>query len=109
MRDKANAALDAGLALMITEFGIVDSTGDGPIDLAESEKWWDWAEARCIGWLNWSIADKDETSAALKPGTPPAGWSESDLTESGKLLRARLRAAAEARKPACHDPAPGIR
>jgi endoglucanase len=109
LRDKAQAALDAGLALMITEFGIVDSTGDGPIDLDESEKWWDWAEARCISWLDWSIADKDETSAALRPSTPPAGWSEDDLTESGKLLRARLRAAAGARKPACHDTAPGIR
>lgn len=109
LRDKAQAALDAGVALLITEFGIVDSTGDGPIDLAESEKWWDWAEARCIGWLDWSIGDKDETSAALRPGTPPSGWSEDDLTESGKLLRARLRAAAGARKPACHGPAASIR
>ena len=94
LRAKADKALAAGLALMITEFGTVESTGNGPIDRASSEAWWDWAEANGISWLAWSVADKDETSAALRPGAPPAGWREDDLTESGKLLRARLRAAA---------------
>ncbi|TIX50983.1 glycoside hydrolase family 5 protein [Alteraurantiacibacter aquimixticola] len=96
LRDKGDAALEAGLALMITEFGIVEATGDGPIDMESSNAWWDWAEANGISWLNWSITDRDESSAALKPGTPPAGWSDEDLTESGRILRARLRAAAEA-------------
>ncbi len=96
LRAKADAALGAGLALLITEFGTVEATGNGPIDLESSNAWWDWAEERHIGWLNWSIADKDETSAALKPGTGPSGWSEGDLTDSGRLVRARLRAAAEA-------------
>ena len=108
LRDKADVALEEGLALLITEFGTVEATGNGPIDLVESERWWDWAERNNIGWMNWSIGDKDESSAALKPGTPPSGWSESDLTESGKLLRSRLRDAA-ARNPACHRPARGIR
>jgi endoglucanase len=108
LRDKADAALDAGLALLITEFGTVEATGDGPIDLAESERWWDWAERNDIGWMNWSIGDKDESSAALKPGTPPAGWSEQDLTESGKLLRGKLRAAA-GRNPACQPASTVIR
>jgi|GEM_PF-1152909 len=95
LRDKAEAALDAGLALMITEFGTVEATGNGPIDRAESEAWWDWAEARDISWLNWSITDRDESSAALRPTTTAiSGWSEEDLTESGRWLRERLRAAA---------------
>ena len=96
LRAKADKALAAGLALFVTEFGVVEATGDGPIDHASSEAWWDWAEANDISWLAWSIGDRDETSATLKPGTPPANWSEDDLTESGKLLRSRLRAAAAA-------------
>jgi endoglucanase len=95
-RAKADKALEAGLALMITEFGTVEATGNGPIDRASSEAWWDWAEANGISWPAWSVADKDETSAALRPGAPPSGWREDDLTEGGKLLRARLRAAAVA-------------
>ena len=108
LRDKGDAALEKGLALLITEFGTVEATGDGPLDRAESEKWWDWAEARDIGWMAWSIGDRDETSAALRPGTPPAGWSEDDLTESGRLLRRKLRAAAGC-NPACQPETPGIR
>ena len=96
LRAKADAALAKGLALMVTEFGTVEATGNGPLDHASSEAWWDWAEANDVSWLAWSIGDKDETSAALRPGTPPSGWSEDQLTESGRLLRTRLRAAAEA-------------
>lgn len=95
LRGKADAALAEGAALMITEFGTVEATGDGDPDIESSNAWWDWAEENDISWLNWSITDKDETSAALKPGTGASGWSDADLTENGKLLRARLRAAAK--------------
>lgn len=94
LRDKADAALKAGLALMVTEFGVVEATGNGPIDRAESKAWWDWAEKNGISWMAWSIGDRDETSAALKPDTPPAGWREDQLTEGGQMLRTRIRAAA---------------
>ena len=87
---------------------MVDADGDGPIALAESEAWWAWAEERDIGWMAWSIGDRDESSAALKPGTAAANWQDADLTEGGKLLREKLRAAA-GRNPACHASARGIR
>jgi len=95
LRDKADAARAAGLALMVTEFGVVNADGDGPIASAESQRWWDWAERNGISWLAWSVGDRDEASAVLKPGTPPSQWSGDQLTESGKLLRGKLRAAAE--------------
>jgi endoglucanase len=94
LRAKADAALARGEALLISEFGVVEATGNGPIDRAESEAWWLWAARNGIGWMAWSIGDRNETSAALKPGTPPAGWRDEDLTESGRMLRARLRALA---------------
>ena len=96
LRAKADKALAAGLALFVTEFGVVEATGNGPIDYASSEAWWNWAEGNDISWLAWSTGDRDETSATLKPGTPPANWTDDDLTESGKLLRSRLRSAAGA-------------
>jgi endoglucanase len=108
LRQKGDAALVNGAALLITEFGVVNADGDGPIAREESRIWWDWAEARGIGWMAWSIGDRNESSAALRPGTLAAGWSEADLTEGGKLLREKLRAAA-ARNPACHASAGGIR
>jgi endoglucanase len=108
LRDKADAARAKGLALLITEFGVVDADGDGPLALEESERWWDWAEQHQVGWMAWSIGDRNESSAALKPGTAASNWDESDLTVGGKLLRQRLRTAA-ARNPACHASATGLR
>jgi endoglucanase len=96
LRAKAQTAVDAGLALLVTEFGTVEATGNGPLDRESSDAWWRWAEANRVGWLAWSIGDRDESSAALRPGTPPSGWSDGDFTENGRLLRERLRAAAEA-------------
>ena len=96
LRRRAEAARKQGLALMITEFGLVEANGDGAIDEASSNAWWDWAEENDISWFNWSVTDKDEGSAALRPGTPPSGWTQAQLTPSGRMLRERLRAAAAA-------------
>jgi endoglucanase len=91
LRDKAQKALDAGLALFVTEYGTVDASGNGEIALAETQAWWAWMEERGISYAAWSIADKDESSASLRPGTPPSGWSASQLTPSGALIRDRIR------------------
>ena len=92
LRDKAQAALDEGAALIVTEWGTSEATGDGPIDEAEVRRWWDFMEANQLSHANWSIADKVETTAALRPGASGAGgWTEDQLTPSGALVRNRLR------------------
>lgn len=91
-RDKAQAALDLGAALFVTEYGTTQASGDESINAAEARIWWDWMEARGISHANWSIADKDEMSAIFRPGTPADGsWTDEDITESGTLVRAQLR------------------
>lgn len=91
LRAKADAALAAGLALMITEYGVVEATGNGPVDLQSSREWWDWAERNGVSYLAWSIGDRNETSAALQPGAPAWGWGDGQLTPAGRLMRAHLR------------------
>lgn len=91
-RDKAQAALDRGIALFVTEYGTTEASGDARIDAEETRIWWDWMEARGISHANWSIGDKDEKSAIFRPGTAVDGmWREEDITESGRLVRAQLR------------------
>ena len=45
--------------------------GSGGVFLTESARWLDFLAERGISWANWSLCDKDETSAALRPGTSP--------------------------------------
>lgn len=92
LRDTAQKALDAGAALMVTEFGTTEASGNGFIDVEEARRWWEFLEARHISWCNWSVADKVEASAALKPGAAErGGWPESALTASGRLVRGEIR------------------
>lgn len=95
LREVAQGALDLGAPLFITEFGltIADGGSDGKIDTVETKKWLDWADSNKISWVNWSIVDKGEASAALISGASVEGeWAEEALTESGKWIRNRLRA-----------------
>ncbi|MBN1299960.1 MAG: cellulase family glycosylhydrolase [Melioribacteraceae bacterium] len=88
LRTKARTALGRGVALFVTEFGTCESNGSGYLDYDETETWINFLEDNKISWCNWSIADKEETASALKPGASADGdWTEDNLTESGKLLR----------------------
>ncbi|WP_288413178.1 glycoside hydrolase family 5 protein [uncultured Sphingomonas sp.] len=94
LRAKAETAMRRGVALFVTEYGTTAANGDAPIDAKETQTWWDWCAKNGISYLNWSVANKDEASAILKPTTQGlSGWSEADLTESGRLVRGHLRAA----------------
>lgn len=93
LRDKAKAALDKGAALMVTEFGTCEASGDGFLDKASTKTWWAFLDEHKISWCNWSLADKVETASALKPNaSPTGGWPTGMLTPSGLLVRAELQA-----------------
>lgn len=92
LRAKAQTALDNNLALFVTEFGTTDYSGDGFIDIDESKTWWEFLDDNNISWCNWSVADKEENSAILKPNASSVGeWPDSDITASGLLVREELR------------------
>ena len=93
LRTKAQAALAGGLALIATEGGLSEASGNGAIDTAEAARWADFMDQNGIAWMNWSVADLTESSAALKPGASGAGgWAASQLSPSGNWVRNRLRA-----------------
>ncbi|MDO1514228.1 glycoside hydrolase family 5 protein [Maribacter confluentis] len=92
LRDIAQSALDNDIALFVTEFGTTDYSGDGFIDVQETNTWWKFLDDNAISWCNWSIADKNENSAALQPNASTSGqWPDSAITQSGRLVREELR------------------
>ena len=92
LRDKAERAMAKGRALFVTEWGTTEASGDGPIDRASTEAWLAFMRKHRLSHLNWSIADKVETSAILRPGaSPKGGWGPGDLTDSGRYVREIVR------------------
>ncbi len=92
LRDKAKAALARGAAIFVTEWGTSEANGNGILDDKETRLWWDFMEENKLSYLNWSVADKPETSAALRPGAAgTGGWPERMLSPSGRFVREQLR------------------
>ena len=79
-----------GLAVFVSEWGTSRADGSGGVFLRESAEWLDFLDERGISWANWSLCDKNETSAALKSGVPNSRpWTAEDLTESGRFVFSR--------------------
>lgn len=94
LRSRVRAAVEAGLSLFVTEWGMGDATGDGFLDIKEAERWLAFLNSWQIGHVNWSICDKPEACSALRQGAAPTGrWRRSDLSRSGRFLRSYLRGA----------------
>ena len=116
LRRKVEAALDLGVAVFCSEWGTSEASGTGGPFLPESEAWLKFLDMHKIGWTNWSLCDKSETSAALKglaqvmregntalaerdsllvPATMgPEGfevWGADELSASGVFVRTKMR------------------
>ncbi|WP_348620329.1 cellulase family glycosylhydrolase [Paenibacillus polymyxa] len=88
LRDRVDYALNKGVGIFATEWGTSDASGNGGPFLNESKVWTDFLASRGISWANWSLADKNETSAALLPGADrKGGWPDSQLSASGKFVK----------------------
>ena len=91
LRDRLKQALDNKLPVFVSEWGTPTADGNGGVDLDESKKWVNFMKDNNISWTNWSLCDKNETSAILKPGTTTSGFSDNDLTESGKFVKDAIK------------------
>jgi endoglucanase len=91
LRTVAAAAIRRRAALLVTEWGTCRADASGRVYGEECRRWFDFLDNERIGYVNWSIADKDEAASALLPGAAPGGWSEQQLSESGRLVRNQLR------------------
>lgn len=92
LRHKANVALERGIPLFITEWGVGESNGDGIFDLEKTTQWMEWMENHQLSWANWNLTDKKETTAILQPGASATGnWGLDHLTDAGKYIREQLR------------------
>ncbi|GAA4272458.1 hypothetical protein GCM10022258_17520 [Aquimarina gracilis] len=95
LRDKAQTAMNNGIALFATEWGAVDASGDGAIDEAETEKWMQFFKDNDISHVNWSISDKPsnndptrtEGSSVVQLLKGVTGLQNNQLTEYGVFIK----------------------
>ncbi|MCF8261118.1 MAG: glycoside hydrolase family 5 protein [Melioribacteraceae bacterium] len=88
LRNKARLAFAANIPLFVSEWGLSEASGTGEIKITESNEWVEFLEENRLSWCNWSIINKDETSASLKPSTDSVSeWAVEELSQSGNMIR----------------------
>jgi len=93
LRDRVQAAVSAGIPVFVTESSGAEASGQGPNNYGEWKAWTAFMDSNKISYLDYSVSDKaGETISVLQPGASAAGgWSDAQLTESGRYWRELLR------------------
>ena len=87
LRKKMTSAVDAGLPIFVTEYGICDASGNGALDIASANKWVEAMDSKGISYICWNLSNKDESSALIKSSCiVKHSFSLENLSEEGRWL-----------------------
>ena len=87
LRETMTKAVNAGIPIFVSEYGICDASGNGAIDETQADKWVDAMDTLGISYVAWSLSNKNETASLISSScSKTSGFTESDLSDSGKWL-----------------------
>lgn len=91
LRNTMTAAIDAGIPVFVTEYGICDASGNGGIDKAQADAWMQVMDEYKVSCAAWNLSNKEETSAVFRSSVDKvSGFTEEDLSDSGRWLYGML-------------------
>jgi endoglucanase len=94
LKNRLRTAVHMGLPIFVTECGTTQATGGGGVFEKEFLDWLSLLKEHQISWVNWAVSNKAEDSAILIPNADRnarGGWTDNELSESGRLIRKILR------------------
>ena len=87
LRDRISDAMAKGAPIFVTEWGMSDASGGGGVYKKEAKRWMKFLKSKKISWCAWSLCDKNESSAVLKPGANAQnGIKKSEMSKAGKFV-----------------------
>ncbi len=91
LRNKVQSALDSGLPVFVSEFGLCDASGNGSIDYDQSDAWFDLINDKNLSYAAWNISNKAETSSLFDSScTKTSGFTDDDLSDSGRYIKEKI-------------------
>ena len=90
-RAELESALEAGLPVFISEYGLVSADGNGSVDTKEAKKWYDLIDEYKLSSCIWNLSNKDEGSALISADCQSTlDWKYEDLSDEGKYFFDKL-------------------
>ena len=94
LRDKLTAAVNSGLPVFVSEYGVCEASGNGVVDTDQANQWADLLDRLGISYVMWNLSNKNESSSILRPEcSVTAGFTQDDLSPAGQWLYQRLTGA----------------
>lgn len=91
LRNSMIKAIEKGLPIFVSEYGICDASGNGAIDTTQAKEWINTMNKYNVSYVAWNISNKAESAAIFKSDCQKKNSFElSDLSESGKWLYGML-------------------
>lgn len=88
LRGRMESCINGGLPVFVSEFGTCDASGNGAVDVGQSNAWKDLIERYNVSYMCWNLANKNESSSIIKDGCSKLyGWSDDELSTQGKWIR----------------------
>lgn len=88
LRDRMKKAVDGGLPVIVSEFGICDASGNGGNNYDEGNKWIEVMDDYNISYFIWNLSNKAETSALISSSCSKlSGFADSELSDSGRWYK----------------------
>ena len=88
IRNKLILAKSSGVPVFVSECSICDASGNGGINYDSANTWLKLLNENNISFIAWSLSNKNESSALINPECNAlSGWSDSDLSETGKWFK----------------------
>lgn len=92
LSNKMTAAINKGLPVFVTEYGICDASGNGAIDKKEADRWVQTMDEYGVSYIAWNLSNKQESSSIIKSScSKVSGFKKSELSDEGKWLYHLLR------------------
>lgn len=79
LRNNADAAIEAGIPLFVTEWGSVNADGNGGVNDRSTQEWFEWIDKNQLSSCNWAINDKNEGSSIFV--------QDSEYSETGLYIK----------------------
>ena len=86
-------ALDAGVPVFVSEFGVCDASGSGNYDFDNADTWLDLCDKNNVSYACWAISNLEESAAYFQTGLQKfeGGWKKEELKPTGVYLVNRYR------------------
>lgn len=87
LRNRMVSAINAGLPVFVSEYGICDASGNGACNISQANSWIQTMDQYGVSYVCWNLANKNESSSLISSGvSKKSGWSYDELSTEGKWL-----------------------